>query len=179
MRRLSAIVDPPEPQRRLMTSELRMQDHTDFDSTVRLAIMNGFAAGLAPSVAVVASVLPAEADDVAAAFDRLAASRAIVLQRGTRDILMAAPFAGVATDFRVRVGERSHYANCIWDALGIPAMLAGAGRPVTATIETRCADCGAPLGLEVRNGRLTTDAPDPVVHFAVPAARWWADIVFT
>jgi hypothetical protein len=163
-----------------MTSELRTQDHTVFDSTVRLAIMNGFVAGLSPSVAMVANVLPAEADDVAAAFDRLAATRAIVLQRGTRDILMAAPFAGVETDFHVRVGDRSHYANCIWDALGIPVALAGAGRPViSATIETGCADCGAPLGLEVRNGRLTTDAPDAVVHFAVPAARWWADIVFT
>jgi hypothetical protein len=85
----------------------------------------------------------------------------------------------VAIAFRVQVGDRSYYANCIWDALGIPAMLAGAGRSADARIETQCTDCSAPLGLAVDAGRLTTDVAGTVAHFAVPAARWWADIVFT
>jgi hypothetical protein len=141
--------------------------------------MDGFVAGLVPSVTSVARALDADADQVGAAFDRLATGRAIVLAAGTRDILMAAPFAGTRTDFFVVVGEQSYYANCIWDALGIPAMFAGAGRPAAATIETRCPDCAMPLGLEVRDGQLVTDDRGPVVHFAVPAGRWWADIVFT
>jgi hypothetical protein len=151
----------------------------DFDTTVRLAIMDAFLAGAEPSVPVVARMAGVSADDVRGAFDRLAASRAIVLRPGTHDVLMSAPFAGTRTDFLVHVGERSYYANCVWDALGIPAMLAGAGRPVTARIETRCPDCAEPLGLEVRDGRLALDTPEAVVHFAVPAAKWWADIVFT
>jgi hypothetical protein len=152
---------------------------TDLDASVRLAILNGFLDGRAPSVASVARDLGLGDDDVGAAFERLAAGRAIVLKPSSRDILMAAPLAGVPTDFSVRFSERSVYANCIWDAVGVPAMLAGAGRPTDATIATRCADCAAPLGLEVRDGRLTGNEPDAVVHFAVPAARWWADIVFT
>jgi hypothetical protein len=151
----------------------------DFDTTVRLAIMDSFLAGSAPSVAVVARALDVAMDDVAAAFDRLAAGRAIVLIPGTRDVRMAAPFAGVRTDFQVEVRDRSYYANCIWDALGIPAMLAGAGRPATAHIETLCADCSTTLVIDVGAGRLTNVAPGAVVHFAVPAAKWWADIVFT
>jgi hypothetical protein len=151
----------------------------DFDTAVRLAIMNDFLAERPPSIASVARAMRVNADDVVAAFDRLAAGRAIVLKAGTRDILMAAPLAGVPTEFRVRVGDRSIYANCIWDALGVPAMLAGAGRPATATIDTRCPDCDASLSIEVRDGRLTSDPSEAVVHFAVPAARWWADIVFT
>lgn len=152
---------------------------TDLDVSVRLTILNGFLDGRAPSVASVARDLGLGDNDIAAAFDRLAAGRAIVLEPSSRDILMAAPLAGVPTDFSVRLGDRSVYANCIWDAVGVPAMLAGAGRPMDATIATRCADCAAPLGLEVRDGRLTSADPDAVVHFAVPAARWWADIVFT
>jgi len=65
---------------------------------------------------------------------------------------------------------------------GVPlagAMLAGAGRSADARIETQCTDCSAPLGLAVDAGRLTTDVAGAVAHFAVPAARWWADIVFT
>jgi hypothetical protein len=151
----------------------------DFDSTVRLAIMDALLAGRTPSPASVAQALHVNADDAAAAFDRLAVGRAIVLTPPTRDIRMAAPLAAVETDFRVHVGDRSVYANCIWDALGVPAMLAGAGRPATARIDTQCPDCADPLAMEVRDGRLTSDPSDAVVHFAVPAARWWADIVFT
>ena len=154
-------------------------ENTSFDAAVRLAVMDSFVGGTTASVGAVARTLGADIGAVEAAFDRLAAGRAIVLTPGTRAIRMAAPFAGGPTDFRVRVGERSYYANCIWDAVGIPAMLAGAGQSADARIETECADCSAPLGLAVNGGRLTPDAPGAVVHFAVPAARWWADIVFT
>ena len=152
---------------------------SDFDISVRLSIMDALLTGRTPSTASVAQALHVNADDVTAAFDRLATGRAIVLKEGTRDVLMAAPLAGAETDVRVHVGDRSVYANCIWDAFGVPAMLAGAGRPATATIDTRCPDCAEQLSIEVRDGRPTSNASEAVVHFAVPAARWWADIVFT
>ena len=151
----------------------------ELDTTVRLAIMDGFLAGTVPTVTSVASAVETNDENVAAAFDRLAASRAIVLSPGTRDILMAAPFAGVPTPFQVRVADRSYYANCIWDSLGISAALAGQGRSPAAAIATRCPDCGDSLRVEVRDARVILYPPDAVVHFAVPASRWWADIVFT
>ena len=151
----------------------------DLDTTVRLAIMDGFLAGGTPSITSVATAVHAHTDDVTAAFDRLAASRAIVLAPGTREILMAAPFAGAPTAFRVRVGDRSYYANCIWDSLGISTILAGQGHSPTTSITTRCPDCGESLRVDVRDGHVSLDPPNAVVHFAVPASRWWADIVFT
>ena len=154
-------------------------DPSGFSARVRLAVLEEFLRGRRPSVASVASVVGASPVEVSSAFARLADERAFVLAAGTDDILMAAPFSAVRTDFRVRIGERSHYANCAWDALGIPAMLAGAGRPADASIETRCLDCAAPLSVQVRGGNVTADPSAPVTHFAVPAARWWADIVFT
>lgn len=154
---------------------------SQFDASVRLAILGAFiGGGPAPTIASVADALGARRAETAAAFERLAAGHVIVLAPGTREIVMSAPFAGGPTDFVVRVGARSYDANCVWDALGIPAMLGGpAGQAVDADVATRCADCGAALALRVRSGIVEADPPDAVVHFAVPAARWWADIVFT
>jgi hypothetical protein len=103
------------------------------------------------------------------AIRRLGAERILVLD-GDR-IRMAAPFSGVPTPFVVRTGDRSYYANCIWDALGISPML-----KIDSTIETHCPDCAAPLSLAIVNEELFGDG---VVHFAVPAIRWWEDIVYT
>jgi hypothetical protein len=151
-----------------------------FDVDVRLAIQHAFIAGRpTPTVTSVAAEVGAPAADVAAAFDRLAAGHVIVLVPGTRDLVMSAPFAGRPTDFVVTVGGRTYYANCVWDAVGVAAMLAGAGQRIDADVRTTCADCGAALALAVRGDDVRADPADAVAHFAVPAARWWADIGFT
>ena len=150
-----------------------------FDSQIRLEILEQYLDGRPPTVDTVAAARKVAADEVSGAFRRLAEGRAIVLVPGTTDILMAAPFAGDVTDHVVTTPKHRYHANCIWDAFGIPAMLAAAGRPAEATITTRCEDCGAPLTVDVRDGHVAANPPRPVAHFAVPAARWWADIVFT
>ena len=155
------------------------QAEAERDAAVRLTILETFLAGGHPSPASVATALGIDEAAAAASFDRLAAGRAIVLGSGARDLLMAAPFAGTPTDHRVHVGEHAYYANCVWDALGIPAMLAAAGRPASARISTRCPDCAAAIHLTVDDGRVSASPDEPVAHFAVPAARWWEDIGFT
>jgi hypothetical protein len=148
--------------------------HTDeLDSEVRLRILHDFLDGTTPSPENVAARLGVPAPEITAAFDRLAAGRAIVVTPGTHDLLMAAPFAAKPTDHRVTLHGRIYFANCIWDALGIPAMLG----KTDAEIDTVCADCQSPLRLSVRGDRVTGDPA--VVHFAVPAAHWWENIVFT
>ena len=144
------------------------------DDLVRLHILRELiAGGSAPSVGDTAAALGMPKSDAAAAYDRLAASRVIVLQPGTRDVLMAAPLSAVPTPHVVRMADgRSLYGNCVWDALGVIAMLGRDG-----DVETVCADCEAPLTLTIRGGAL--EPTDAVVHFAVPAARWWEDVVFT
>lgn len=156
-----------------------MLNDSALDAAVRLAILESFLTGERPTVATIAAATASGTDVVASAFDRLAEGRAIVLAPASREILMAAPFAGTPTDHRVRVGDRAYHANCVWDALGIPAMLAGAARPSDAAIETRCPDCAAALHLRVESGVVFAEPADQVAHFAVPASRWWADIGFT
>ena len=86
---------------------------------------------------------------------------------------MLNPFSAVETPYRVEADGRSWFANCAWDALGIPAALHGEGR-----IEAECPDCGERLELEVRGGELVSGG-ELLVHFVVPARRWWDDIAFT
>ena len=143
------------------------------DGDVRVHLMERFLAeGRPPSVAESAAALDASEEDVAAAYRRLQEQRAIVLAPGTLDVWMAAPLSAVPTPFPVETERGTYYGNCIWDALGIPAMLG-----CEATIAASCADCGDPLPIRVRNGELRDG--DGVAHFAVPAARWWDNIGHT
>ncbi len=127
--------------------------------------------GTAPSAADTAAAMDRPVTDVEDAYRRLAETRALVLAPGTLNVWMANPLSAVPTPFRVRVGDRHHWGNCIWDALGIPAMLGDDGE-----ISTWCGDCQTPMALTVRDGALL--AAEGVIHFAVPAAHWWDNIGF-
>ena len=130
-----------------------------------------FRSGVPPHSTDVASSVGASVGDVAASFRRLAEGRVLVLQSGTDEILMANPFSAVPTPFAVEVAGLSTYGNCIWDALGIAAMLDRA-----AQIKASCGDCGAAAEVSVGGGVVRGEG---VIHFALPAREWWKDIVFT
>jgi hypothetical protein len=85
---------------------------------------------------------------------------------------MAPPFSAVPTPFLVETARHVSYANCAWDAIGVPVML---GDP--ARIASSCGCCGEAVTLDVSPDR--PPAGNDVVHFAVPAARWWQDLVYT
>ena len=87
---------------------------------------------------------------------------------------MANPFSAVPTPFLVEIGDLSWWGNCIWDALGIAAMVKGDARIVTG-----CADCSDEMELRVEGGRLRTEGEEGIIHFSVPARRWWENIKFT
>jgi len=127
--------------------------------------------GLPPTIAETSSALAHSPDEVRTSFQRLADEHIFVLQKGNGEILMANPFSAVPTPFIVKVGNRSYYGNCIWDAMGIPAML-----KQDATIESSCGCCSTAMSLKVTNGLL--EEARGLAHFAIPAAHWWDDIVF-
>jgi hypothetical protein len=112
-------------------------------------------------------------EEVAQAYRRLHDAHALVLDPGTTEIRMLNPFSAVETPHRVEAGGRSWFANCAWDALGIPAALHTDG-----AVSSVCPDCGEPVELEVRAGELVRGA-GLLAHFVVPARHWWDDIGFT
>ncbi|MEO5576633.1 MAG: organomercurial lyase [Gaiellaceae bacterium] len=121
----------------------------------------------------VAAALGLAEGEVAAAYRRLDDAHALVLEPASTEILMLNPFSTVETQHRVETGGRAWFANCAWDALGIPAALHTDG-----VVESVCADCGEHLELRVSDGKLAQGA-DLLVHFVVPARQWWDDIAFT
>ena len=127
--------------------------------------------GRLPSLAETSTALAVPLADVQAAFQRLAEGRVFVLQPENGEILMANPFSAVPTPFLVELEAFTCFGNCIWDALGIAAMLAQDAR-----IKTACGDCGTALELLIVDGQVQGDAG--IIHFALPARRWWEDIVF-
>lgn len=110
--------------------------------------------------------------EIRQSFQRLHDGRVIVLEPGRDDrVRMANPFSGVETSFLVNANGKRYYGNCIWDALGIPALLATDGEVLCS-----CGDCGEPMRVSVRAGKVVGDG---IIHIGVPARHWWDDIIFT
>ena len=126
----------------------------------------------APAPADAARALSCSVPEAEDAYRSLADAHVIVLRPGSTTIWMAPPFSNVQTAFTVIAGGRAYYAPCAWDAFGIPAALCADAR-----IFTTCADCGGVLERKVAAGDIAETRG--LVHFALPARRWWDDIGFT
>ena len=98
--------------------------------------------------------------------------KTILVHPESGEIWMAGPFSAAKTDYQVVAGDRSWWANCAWDMLGIPMVL---NAPLEA--RTKCTDCGSPMTIDCSPSHPPT--VDAVVHFLVPARRWYEDIAFT
>jgi hypothetical protein len=151
-----------------------MRKAMEFDAEVKLKIYEMTARNASiPNVAEVATELGVPQELILDSIERLSAKRLLVPEPGDSSrIRMAPPFSGIKTAFQVEVGDRSYYANCVWDAFGIPAALQMDGIIYAVDGFTE-----EPLQLEISGGRPRT--LEYVAHFAVPAALWWDDIVYT
>jgi hypothetical protein len=110
---------------------------------------------------------------------------AFFLEPETLTIRMANPFSGIPTDFRVHANGKTYFANCAWDTLGIPAALASRS---DAVIEAVCTESNDLVQLEIRDGKVAQAAvlgggvsgtSSLLVHFPLPFARWYDDLLFT
>ena len=146
----------------------------DFDTSVKVNIYEMVARTTRmPTSIDIALLIGSSMAEVERAFQRLYEKRLLVLEPGSSSrIRMAPPFSGMETQHRVKIEEKIYFANCAWDAFGIAAALKR-----DADIESTCADCDEPLTFQVRDGKPW--AQECVVHFAVPAAQWWQDIIYT
>ena len=146
----------------------------EFNTRVKLAVYRLTAeSGSVPNSEQVARQIGTSEADVQTAFARLHAKRLLVPEPNDRSrIRMAPPFSGIETAFPVDALGKRYYANCVWDAYGIAAAL-----NADAIIPASDGHTGESLTLEIKNHQPVSKPY--VAHFAVPAARWWDDIVFT
>jgi len=109
---------------------------------------------------------------------------AFFLEPETLTVRIAAPFSGIPTDFKVHADGKTYYANCAWDMLGIPAAL-----HTDAVIEAKFTESNESVQLEIKNGNIYAlggipaaeddDGSNLLIHFPLPFARWYDDLVFT
>jgi DNA-binding transcriptional MocR family regulator len=146
----------------------------DFDTTVKLRIYQTIAETTkAPPSGKVAQMLGVPKAQVDDAYRRLHAKRLLVPEPNDPSrIRMAPPFSGIPTAFRVDIEDKQYYANCIWDGLGVAAAL-----QKDAIVNATDGYTNKMMHLEVKNGAVVPQ--ECAVHFAVPAALWWKDVIYT
>ena len=150
-----------------------MPEH-DLDTKVKLAIYEVTAeTGRVPNSLAVSRKIDVDENEVVAAFGRLHTKHLLFPEPGDPSrIRMAPPLSGMATAFPVEANGRNYFANCVWDAYGIAAAL-----HCDAVSRASDGHTGEPLRLEVKNGQPVLRPY--VAHFAVPAAHWWDNLIFT
>lgn len=140
---------------------------------VRAFVYNHFAdTTLPPSVDETAHHFDIDIEEASALYRELHNRHAFFLEPETLTIRMANPFSGIPTDFRVHANGKTYFANCAWDMLGIPAAL-----HKDAVIEAVCTGSDESVQLEIKNRQITNN--QLLVHFPLPFARWYDDLVFT
>jgi hypothetical protein len=145
----------------------------EFDHQIKMAVYGHFAeTGQRPAPEDVAKRVGWDSGGVIDAYRRLRAQRVLVLEDDESSIRMAPPFSGIPTQHVVESDGVRYFANCAWDALGVPAAL-----HQHASVHSRCEQSGEPLHLDV--GLDGPASSDWLFHCLVPAANWWDDIVFT
>jgi len=125
-----------------------------------------------PSVDETAAYFGSTHEEAASAYEGLHQRHAIFLKPGTHDILMANPFSGIETPFKVHANNKTYFANCAWDSFGIPAVL-----HVDAEIDSVCAQSGEPIHLTVSKQQV--QGRDALIHLLTPFKDWYNDIPFT
>ena len=125
-----------------------------------------------PDVRETASRFGLTHEEAVSAYEELDRRHALYLKPGTHEILMANPFSGVETAFKVHANDKTYFANCAWDTLGIPAAL-----HVDAEIEAVCSQSGDPVRIKVIDGQV--QGSDVLVHFLIPFREWYGDLAFT
>ncbi len=125
-----------------------------------------------PSVDETAKHFNISVEEASELYKELHDRHSFFLEPNTLTIRMANPFSGIPTDFKVHANGKTYFANCAWDMLGIPAAL-----HCDAVIKAVCTESNESVQLEITNGQITNY--DLLIHFPLPFARWYDDLVFT
>jgi len=150
-----------------------LPDLTDFHWTLRTEIYRCLAATtVAPTPDELAAWSGRSRKEILEALEALEAHHHVAILPDRSGVWMAHPFPAIPTAFPVDTARGRFWANCAWDALGIPALLGMDG-----WTQARCAATGTPLSFGIRNGERVGD--DGVIHLVVPPRNAWDDIGFT
>lgn len=145
---------------------------TDTGALRRFIYDELIATGLPPSTERIAEQFRVARDAARGALAGMKIGKTVLVHPTTGEIWMAGPFASKPTPYQITRGATQWWANCAWDLLGVAVIV---GPPVT--LRASCTDCGLTFVMDV--GGHGPPPSDWVVHFLLPAKRWYDDIGFT
>ena len=128
--------------------------------------------GRPPTISEIAEHFAISPADSRRAIAAMQIGKTVLPDPHTGEIWMAGPFSAGPTAYRVIGRHAQWFANCAWDMLGIAVIADEEVR-----IESQCTDCGAPISM--RANPRTPPVAEGIVHFLIPARRWYEDIGFT
>jgi len=145
----------------------------------------------APSVDVTAAHFNISTEEARDYYKELHNRHAFFLEPETLTVRMAWPFSAIPTDFKAHANGKTYYANCAWDMLGIPAAL-----QTDAVIEAICTESNEKVQIKIKDGQIIKSRSKAkwtnpqstsyqstdsllLIHFPLPFARWYDDLVFT
>lgn len=135
-------------------------------------VLTGYVdAGVAPHYVDIARSLDWPTDRARVVLHEVVASGLPVwLHPGTDLIASFAPFSSLPTLYRISIDGAPHgYAQCGLESLAVTWLFPN--REVR--IDSRCPDCGEPISIAMREGKLLSIAPNGVVaHINVPVSKW-------
>lgn len=106
------------------------------------------------------------------AFGELAGLHGVVLHPASHDVWAIHPFSLAPTPFLVESGDKKWWGNCAWCSFGIAVLVGG-----RCTITTTLGAESEQVRLTVEDGQI--DRSDLVVHFPIPMARAWENVIYT
>jgi hypothetical protein len=140
--------------------------------TLRLRLYQQLAdEGRAPSSDEIAREYGISEQESADAFRALARDRHLALD-DEGSIVLAHPFATRDFGFSVKSDTTLWWGGCAWDSFAIPHLVPGSA---PALVATTCPACGAAHAWTV--DRDEPPAGEQVVHFLMPMAQVWSDVV--
>lgn len=144
------------------------------DAALRIHVYEQLIAfGHAPTCAEIAQHFGTTSDAVRARLAALRIGKTILVDPRSGELWMAGPFSAAPSAYRLSDGTTTWYANCAWDMFGVAVLV---GRPLIA--ETACPDCDGPMVVACHPDRPPVSG-SAVIHFLLPARRWYDDIGFT
>jgi len=146
---------------------------TDYDWLVRTQVYASFGrSGTPPTIDDLAALTGGSPSRVEGSLLKLQDAHELTLD-GAAGVAMAHPFSASPTDYPVETPDFDCYANCAWDALGLPAILGTNG-----WTRTTCPSSGEELEFGVERRRVKGDG-EIVIHLLTPLRDAWDDIGFT
>jgi hypothetical protein len=130
--------------------------------------------GYAPDLAAMASYFgETRLHEIRSALVGLEEQHGVVLHPDKESVWIVHPLSTAPTNFRVHAKGMIFWGNCAWCSLGAAALL----QPNDVTISTTSGAEGEPLEIQIVNGQLTPTSY--LVHFPVPMAKAWDNVVYT